>query len=185
MRLAAQPAYSRPEQLSHVDLLIVPGGNFEEMGKNLAAETPQRVRNAVNGGVNYLGICAGAFIAGDSPYNGFNLTGKRFGFFADSAKGVRKETIRLDNGDGTQFVTYWEDGPQLSGWGDPLAKYPDGTPAVVQGKVGAGWVVLSGVHLEAPESWYQGLEPGRPAISNTHAAKLIHAAFDGGALPYL
>jgi glutamine amidotransferase-like uncharacterized protein len=173
-----------PEQLSHVDLLIMPGGNFEEMGKNLSAQTPERIRDAVRGGVNYLGICAGAFIAGDSP-NGLKLADQRFAFFADSAKGVRKETVTLINGDGTRFPAYWEDGPQLTGWGDPLAKYPDGTPAVVQGKVGKGWVVLTGVHLEAPENWYQGIEPGRPAVSNAYAVKLIRAAFDGAALPYL
>jgi glutamine amidotransferase-like uncharacterized protein len=94
--------------------------------------------------------------------------------------------VTLDNGDGTQFKTYWEDGPELTGFGRPLAKYVDGTPAVVQAKVGRGWVVLTGVHLEAPDSWYEGLDANSPAAtSNAYAVKLIRAAFDGEALPYL
>jgi glutamine amidotransferase-like uncharacterized protein len=173
------------EQLAHADLFIMPGGNYEQMGKGLRADTPQRIRQAVNHGMNYLGICAGAFIAGDSPYNGLNLTGTRFAFFADSKLGTRKEVVTLQNGDGTRFKTYWEDGPELTGWGDALAKYADGTPAVVQGKVGAGWMVLTGVHLEAPESWYDGLEPATPEASIDKAAKLVRATFDGEALPYL
>jgi len=173
-----------PAELSRLTLIIFPGGNFEVMGKALDQDTPSRIRAAVRGGVNYLGICAGAFFAGDSPYNAINLTGRRFGFYAESAKGVRKQTVHLASGD-TSFATYWEDGPELSGWGEPLAKYPDGTPAVVQGKVGAGWVVLTGVHLEAPPHWYEGLRPGQPEISNDYAIKLIHAALGGTALPYL
>src|SRR3954471_15251736 len=55
-------------------LLIVPGGNFVDMGNGLEQATSARVRHAVRRGVNYLGICAGAFIAGHSPYNGFDLT---------------------------------------------------------------------------------------------------------------
>lgn len=173
------------EQLAHAELLIMPGGNYEQMGKGLRADTAQRIRDAVRHGMNYLGICAGAFIAGDAPDNGFNITGTRFAFFADSKLGTRKEVVTLANGDGTRFKTYWEDGPELTGWGDPLAKYADGTPAVVQGKVGTGWMVLTGVHLEAPENWYDGLEPAAPATSIDKAAKLVRAAFNGEALPYL
>jgi glutamine amidotransferase-like uncharacterized protein len=173
------------EQFAHVDLLIMPGGNFEEMGRELDPATPKRVRDAVRGGTNYLGICAGALIAGNAPGHGFDLTGTRFGFFADSRLGTRKETVTLANSDGTRFKTYWEDGPELSGWGEPLARYADGTPAVVQGKLGTGWVVLTGVHLEAPEKWYDGLEPGQPTVSRAKAARLVHAAFIGEALPYL
>jgi len=46
-------------------------------------------------------------------------------------------------------------------------------------------VVLTGVHLEAPEKWFDGLAPGQPSISLEKAAKIVHAAFNGEALPYL
>ena len=28
---------------------------------------------------------------------------------------------------------YWEDGPEFTGWGEVVGKYPDGTPAIVEG----------------------------------------------------
>jgi hypothetical protein len=80
---------------------------------------------------------------------------------------------------------YWEDGPQLTGWGDVVARYPDGTPAVVQGAVEAGWVLLSGFHPEAPESWRRGLAFSEPAsVANAYAARLIGAALNGTRLAH-
>src|SRR5262249_12386890 len=64
-------------------LLIVPGGNFEQIGNGLTSSATANIRNAVHSGLNYFGICAGAFFAGKSPYNGLNLTsGVKFTFFA-------------------------------------------------------------------------------------------------------
>jgi len=77
------------------------------------------------------------------------------------------------------FDHYWEDGPELSGWGDAIAKYPDGTPAVVQGNVGSGWVILAGIHPEAPEDWRSGMNFNTPAsVDNEYAAALIEAALN-------
>jgi glutamine amidotransferase-like uncharacterized protein len=139
------------------------------------------VRGAVKGGLNYLGVCAGAFIAGNSPYNGFNLTdGTRFGFYAISARGVRKSAVSIATTDGRTIEQYWEDGPELSGWGKPVASYPDGTPAAVEGSAGEGWVVLVGTHPEASESWRRSVGLLKPA-TDTHdfARRLIEAAFRG------
>jgi glutamine amidotransferase-like uncharacterized protein len=55
-------------------LLIVPGGNLINIGKSLTSDTTAKIRDSVQRGLNYLGICAGASIADDSPYNGLNLT---------------------------------------------------------------------------------------------------------------
>jgi len=72
---------------------------------------------------------------------------------------------------------YWEDGPVLAGWGDVVGKYPDGTPAIVEASVGEGWVILSGVHPEAPDSWRDGMTFVTPAsLDNAYSATLIDAA---------
>jgi glutamine amidotransferase-like uncharacterized protein len=165
-------------------LLIVPGGNFEALGQGLRPETVARVRNAVRHGLNYHGICAGAFFAGDSPYNGLNLTGVRFRFYAISNDGIRKSVVPIKIAEGLTYDQYWEDGPELSGWGDVIATYPDGTPAVVQGNLGAGWIVLSGVHAEAPESWRKNMRFRTSAkIDNAFALTLIRAALERKPLP--
>jgi hypothetical protein len=54
-------------QFAAYRLLIIPGGNFEDIGKGLSATTTANIRRAVRGGLNYLGICARAFFAGNSP----------------------------------------------------------------------------------------------------------------------
>jgi glutamine amidotransferase-like uncharacterized protein len=159
-------------------LIVMPGGNFVEMGRGLAEDTTAKIRHAVGSGVGYLGVCAGAFVAGASPYNGLNLTGGvRFPFYAIEARGVRKAPVIVTPRGGAPIEVYWEDGPQLSGWGQPVATYPDGTPAVVQGRFGDGWIVLAGVHPEAPESWRRGLSFTAPAApSLAYAATLVDAA---------
>src|SRR5207302_292046 len=127
-------------QLRRTRLLIIPGGNFEDIGHSLGPSTTRNIRDAVQNGVNYLGICAGAFFAGNSPYNGLNLTsGVRFGFYAAENQGIRKAPILISTSGAPSLDQYWEDGPQLTGWGSVVSKYPDGTPAVVQGSVGSGW----------------------------------------------
>lgn len=79
-------------QLEKSRLLIVPGGNFVEIGNGLTPEATANIHDAVHHGLNYLGICAGAFFAGDlSGYNSLNLTwGVRFRFYSLEDKGIRK-----------------------------------------------------------------------------------------------
>ena len=138
-------------QLRKYKLIIIPGGNFIEIGKSLTAETTSNIQTAVHGGLDYLGICAGGFLAGNTPNNSFNFTsGVQFKFYSAEDKGIRKAAVAVTNADGVMIEHYWEDGPQFSGWGDVVSTYPDGTPATVQSGYGRGWVVLTGVHPEAP-----------------------------------
>jgi glutamine amidotransferase-like uncharacterized protein len=172
-------------QLRKHRLLIVPGGNFEKIGNGLSRGAAANIREAVQDGLNYLGICAGAFFAGNSPYNGLNLTsGTRFGFYSAEAKGIRKTSVAITAAGGETLDQYWEDGPQLTGWGAVVAKYPDGAPAVVEGEFGNGWMILAGIHPEAPESWRRGMEFGTPVeADNAYAARLIRAAVNREAMP--
>ena len=174
-------------QMRGYRLLIVPGGNFIDMGNSLTPGTAANIRNAVQNGLSYAGICAGAFLAGNSTYyNGFNLTsGVRFGFYAAENQGIRKTAVAIASAGAPPLDQYWEDGPQLAGWGAVVGKYPDGTPAVVEGTVGSGWVILSGVHPEAPESWRHGMTFTTPASEdNAYASMLIHDALNRTSLSH-
>jgi len=174
------------DEFTQYRLLIVPGGNFVEMGDSLNPATTATIRNAVQRGLNYLGVCAGAFLAGSFPqrYNSLNLTsGVQFGFY-DAVRRVHKTAVAIRAADGSMLDQYWEDGPQLTGWGAVVAKYPDGTPAIVQGTSGGGWIVLTGIHPEAPESWRRGLTFSTPASTDhAFAATLIQAALNRTPLP--
>ena len=168
-------------------LLVLPGGNFVTMGNSLTPRATAHIRRAVASGVNYLGVCAGAFLAGSfpQPYNSVNLTsGVQFGFYAEIRQ-VHKAAVAITGADGVTLDQYWEDGPQLSGWGAVVAKYPDGTPAVVEGTSGSGWVILTGIHPEATESWRRGMAFATPsATDNAFAATLIQAALNRTSLPH-
>ena len=132
-------------QLREYRLLIVPGGNFVQIGNSLTSTTTANIHNAVQNGLNFLGVCAGAFFAGNSPYHGLNLTaGARFGFYAAEARGIRKAPVPVTAVGGQALDQYWEDGPQLTGWGAVVGKYPDGTSAIAEGTFGNGWVILTG-----------------------------------------
>jgi glutamine amidotransferase-like uncharacterized protein len=174
------------EQLMACRLLIVPGGNFIAIGNRLRARTTANIHSAVQGGLNYLGICAGAFLAGHGPYNSVNLTsGVQFGFYADESRGIRKAAVVIDVIGTPALEHYWEDGPQLTGWGAVVGKYPDGTPAIVEGNSGKGWVILSGVHPEAPARWRRGMTFTTPvSADHAYAATLIDAALHGTRLPH-
>jgi glutamine amidotransferase-like uncharacterized protein len=167
-------------KLKKYKLLIIPGGNFIDMGKNLKEETSATIQKAVHQGLNYLGICAGGFLAGNTGYNSFDIArGVQFKFYSAEAKGIRKGAVPITDADGTIIEHYWEDGPQFNGWGEVVSKYPDGTPATVQGKYGAGWVVLTGVHAEAPENWRKEFH-FTTSMENSHnyATRLIKAAME-------
>jgi glutamine amidotransferase-like uncharacterized protein len=173
-------------QLMAYRLMVVPGGNFIAIGDSLTPSTTANIHNAVQGGLNYLGICAGAFLAGHASYNSLNLTsGARFGFYAAESRGTRKAAVAIAGVGTPPIEHYWEDGPEFTGWGAVVGRYPDGTPAIVEGPSGQGWVVLTGVHPEAPEKWRRGMTFATSAsVANAYAGTLIEAALHGTSLPH-
>ena len=174
-------------QIREYRLLIFPGGNFIDIGNSLTSSTTANIRNAVQNGLNYLGVCAGGFLAGNSGYyNGLNLTsGVRFSFYSAGNQGVRKAAVAIAGPGAPALDQYWEDGPQFTGWGAVVGKYPDGTPAIVEGTFGSGWVILTGVHPEAPAGWRRGMSFTTPAsVDNAYAGTLIQAALNRSALAH-
>ena len=173
-------------KLKGYKLLIVPGGNSITIGKYLTKSATTNIHNAVQAGLHYLGICAGGFFGGYSIYNGLNLTsGVWFNVYDNNDKGTGKTPVEISSPDGTKRDQFWEDGPEFSGWGTIVAKYPDSTPSVVEGKSGSGWVILCGFHPEAPASWrYKMTFTTSVAVDNAYAATLVTAALNGTSLPH-
>lgn len=173
-------------QLMAYRLFIVPGGNYITIGNGLTPGTTTNVHNAVQGGLNYLGVCAGGLLAGNAASPSLNLTsGVRFDFYSAVNRGVHKAAVAVTGVGRPALEHYWEDGPQFTGWGEVVGKYPDGTPAIAQGTCGKGWVILCGVHPEAPENWRQGMTFTTPTrVANTYAGTLIDAALHGTRLPH-
>jgi hypothetical protein len=173
-------------QLAAYKLFIVPGGNSITIGHNLSSKATATVHNAVAQGLNYLGFCAGTFFGGYSNYNGLNLTsGVWFGFYADHFKGINKEAVAISFPGGTKLDIYWQDGPQASGWGQVVGKYPNGTAAIAEGYWGKGFVLLSCVHPEAPAGWRAGMNFFTPLdVDLAYAGTLVNAALNRTTLPH-
>jgi len=173
-------------QLLAYRLFIVPGGNSITIGHYLTSKATSTVRYAVSQGLNYLGICAGAFFGGYSSYNGLNLTsGVWFGFYADHYKGINKEAVAISFPNGTKLDIYWQDGPQASGWGKVVGKYPNGTTAITEGYWGKGFVLLSCVHPEAPAGWRSGMNFFTPLdVDLAFAGTLVTSALNRVMLPH-
>jgi hypothetical protein len=173
-------------QLMAYKLFIVPGGNSITIGHNLSSKATTTVRNAVAQGLNYLGICAGTFFGGYSSYNGLDLTsGVWFGFYADHYKGINKEAVAISFPGGTKLDIYWQDGPQASGWGKVVGKYPNGTTAITEGYWGKGFVLLSCVHPEAPAGWRAGMKFFTPLdVDLAFAGTLVTSALNRVMLPH-
>lgn len=170
-------------------LFLMPGGDAITISQNLSSTTITNVHNAiVNDGLHYLGICAGAFFAGSSGiyhYLGLTPSGVWFNYYADEFKGIYKEAVEIKGADGKTLDQYWQNGPQLSGWGSVVGKYPDGTPATVEGYSGKGWVILCGVHPEAPQSWRTGMTfTTSVATDNAYAQTLVTDALNGISLTH-
>src|ERR1041385_7497967 len=138
-------------QLTAYRLLIIPGGNYLTMGNNLTHGATTNVHDAIQGGLNYLGVCAGGLLAGSAPCNSLNLTsGVRFGFYAVVNQRIHKTSVLISAVNTPQHGTllggwpaiYWlgDDCRQVSRWhpggrrgnvwqgmGDPL-RLPSGSP---------------------------------------------------------
>jgi len=173
-------------ELMAYKLFIVPGGNSITIGKNLSSKATTAVRDAVAQGLNYLGICAGGFFGGYSEYNGLNLTsGRWFTLYADYYKGIHKEAVAISFPGGTKLDIYWQDGPNLSGWGQVVGKYPNGNTALTEGYWGKGFVLLSGVHPEAPAGWRSGMQFFTPLdVDLAYAGTLVTSALNRVTLPH-
>lgn len=173
-------------QIAKYKLFFMPGGDAVTISKGLTKTTTANVHNAVvSNGMHYLGICAGGFFADHSIYNYLHLTPSLYDFYSIYYKGVSKAAVEITQPNGTQLDQYWQDGPELNGWGSIVGKYPDGSAAIVEGKSGAGWVILSGIHPEAPESWRTGMTfTTSVAVDNAYAGTLVTAALSGSSLPH-
>jgi glutamine amidotransferase-like uncharacterized protein len=145
-------------QLLGYRLFLMPGGNAITISGNLTRTATANVRSAVSSGLNYLGICAGGFFSGSSAYHNFtDLTAGVWFNVYNTGKGTGKEAISITFPGGVKRDIYWQDGPNLNGWGKVVAKYPNGVTAMSEGFYGKGFVLLSAVHPEAPASWRYGM----------------------------
>jgi len=181
-------------QMKKYKLILIPGGNSNTINNALYASTRIRVRQAVrDGGVSYLGICAGAFAgigtdarSNTTAYYGFAVALGEFlkHWYPNGDSSLIAAVPMVTFADGTRRYLMWWDGPKTPEWPrGVVARYPDGKPAISQAWNGLGFVVVSGPHPEAPASWQYDSGKDPDGLDHDIAAKLIRSALYRRPLP--
>lgn len=154
------------QALQQADLYVQPGGSDDIMDtlSVLSSRQIRDIRDFVAQGGNYLGICAGAYLAGQ---------------YADKAKGVRAFGLvelmeieqEISNDDQAQLIAvvvpaektprqvYYQAGPhfgrQLPASGQATAYYAGSKQIAARiSSFGQGRVGLIGPHYEADTAWF-------------------------------
>lgn len=154
------------DELLRFRMIVVPGGYGGKMTQGLQSDTRERVRKAiVEHGVNYVGFCAGAFVAvgptppkGGAPAYGFSIVPapQLLDYYYPNKDGDDDvaASLPIAFADGSKRQIFFWGGPALFEiQGGVVARYSDGTPAIVQVRSGKAFVTIAGPHPEGPREW--------------------------------
>ncbi|OFZ30661.1 MAG: hypothetical protein A2622_13405 [Bdellovibrionales bacterium RIFCSPHIGHO2_01_FULL_40_29] len=175
-------------------MILIPGGNSNTINNALTKSTKIRVRQAVrDGGVSYLGICAGAFdavgtdsLSNTTAYYGFAVAQGAYlkHWYPNGNSSLIAAVPKVSFADGSSRYLMWYDGPSTPEWyRGVVARYPGGKPAISQTWTGSGFVIVSGPHPEAPPSWQWDSGKDPDGTDYDIAMKLIRAALYRQPLP--
>lgn len=164
-------------KLSGASCLIMPGGADLPYLQDLGAVGIETIKDFVNKGGTYLGVCAGAYFGAKSIY--FRGQDKDFIYVIEGARlglcdalalgsiplnnryyeeGARTHLRLKSNIECLRRSFYYHGGPFFI-VSDPsivLASYAiNGMPAIITAKFGHGRVILSGVHFEVTQEAYK------------------------------
>lgn len=131
--------------------VIVPGGNSLEEFNGIGSSEIARLKQAINGGLNFMGHCAGAFLAGRMGIISGMPDYPSTNYYGGGAQVTVDNTIKWGGG-GTRDVLFYG-GPDLTGFGKELAEHPSGASTVVSNNYGQGHLILTAGHfaLQGPD----------------------------------
>ena len=167
--------YINNENLGSFNILCIPGGNMYQYAQDISSEGKEKIRDFISDGGGYIGICGGAYFAGEKVvWRGNRLPMIPLGIFPGTAKGPIDEIVPYpDKGivkinivdslhpitqsepDSIWILYYW--GPVLIPNKNAnvtiLGRYNKGNkePAMLAFDYGQGRVFIIGVHPEIEE----------------------------------
>lgn len=152
------PAGLDARALAAAEVIIVGGGDdLTALHDGIGGRRLEMIADWVAGGGHYMGLCAGAYLAGrtvDDPGDVPGLDLFQGDAFAYSPFAARVETVTWQ-GQPLRMYTQEAPGFELDDdfAGKIVAHYADGTPAALLVRHGRGQVALSGPHPEATADW--------------------------------
>ncbi len=138
--------------LSGDSIFIVPGGAMRDYLPAWGKAGTQAIRDFVNNGGIYIGICAGSYVAGRSfnDQEGLNF------FDKDLARQEGQGIIEIHDAHGESLSLINENGPDLSAVeGEILLKDSEGRPQAIKLQYGQGIVYLFASHPEGSLYYHQ------------------------------
>jgi glutamine amidotransferase-like uncharacterized protein len=143
--------------LTGLDVVIFPGGWAPSQRDVLGESGRTALAQFVNGGGNYLGICAGGYLpCSDVVWKQENFAyplaladGKAVGPVPGLAPYPASQGVDLTLPGGKKMRALYAGGSSFEIKGaESLASYPNGTAAAVAVRHGEGLLVLTGAHIE-------------------------------------
>jgi glutamine amidotransferase-like uncharacterized protein len=146
-----------PEFFTNLDVIAFPGGigDSDSYPNFFTRRRANRIAEFISGGGHYLGICMGAYWAGERYFD--ILTD------VDAEQYIKRPNTDVKRSYGTVASVTWKeqeekmyfyDGCALIGDEEKfkvIARYANNDPmAIIQGRIG-----LIGCHPEAPKYWYE------------------------------
>jgi len=170
-----KPGYINKHSLDNIKILCFPGGDMYEYSRKISSHGKEKIRNFLTHGGAYIGICGGAYFAGEKVHwRGSQLQMEPLGIFPGTAKGPVNEivpypyydmceiefinnthAVTLESSSSAWMLYYW--GPVLIPDAGTdiqiLAKYKKGKQeaAIAAFEYGEGRVFLIGAHPEFEE----------------------------------
>jgi glutamine amidotransferase-like uncharacterized protein len=191
---SSQLAAMSLDEMARYRVLVVPGGKGATITNSLPVEARLRVRRAVRErGLGYVGFCAGAWVAVGPEAETMNVAGYGLAvakgavlpsFFPDGDTSLTAAMAPVKFADGSVRELVWWGGPSTPEWpGGVVARYDTGVPAISQTRSGAGYVVISGPHPEAPQAWRATAGYDSDGLDYDVAIEMIRAAMSRVPMP--
>jgi hypothetical protein len=181
------------DEISNFGVIIVPGGSGGTITSALTTSTRLRVRQAVRDrGVSYVGFCAGAWVAvgpeaettGVASYGLALAKGAVLDLYLPGGIEPTAAMVDVTFSDGKARDLVWWGGPSTPEWKNGVvARYENGEPAISETWAGKGYVVISGPHPEAPQSWRGTAGYDSDGLDYDIAIQMITAALKKAPMP--
>jgi glutamine amidotransferase-like uncharacterized protein len=159
--LYVHPSQITARLLAKAKVYVQPGGDALRVRAALSEKAFNAIKDYVYNGGNYLGFCAGAFLASPWLDDNDTLPGLNIvpAYDIDHTHGDEKPRVEPIIWHGVTRYVYYQGGAafRVDEKNADIIQgiYQDGTAVIVYNTYGKGRVAVSGAHPEAPDSWFK------------------------------
>lgn len=158
--LYIRPSEITPKILAAARVWVQPGGDALRVRAAMSKKAFEALKEFIYDGGNYIGFCAGAFLASPWLDDNDTLPGLNIvpAYDIDHTHGDERPRVEPIVWHGKSRYVYYQGGAAFRVGPENQhivqATYLDGTAVIVYNTYGKGHVAVSGAHPEAPKAWF-------------------------------